>query len=226
MLNQLLKKQKLLMKQRRLNMTKVNVINLKGEKVKDLNLEKSVFDITENNIVVKKALDLQLASLRQGTAKTKTRAEVSGGGRKPYKQKGTGNARQGSIRAPHYRGGGIVFGTTPRDYTFKMNRKERKLALRSVLTSKVNDKELIVIDSLTIPTLKTKDLKNILDTLKLNGKILFITSNDAENLYMASRNLNKVNVLLSNAVNVFDLLNADTLIIDEAAINNIEEDLK
>src|SRR5574344_1239132 len=205
---------------------KLELLNLSGEKIKDINLDKDIFGIEPNDKVLRDAIILEQASLRKGTAKTKNRREVSGGGRKPYKQKGTGNARQGSIRAPHYRGGGIVFGTTPRDYTFKMNRKERKLALRSVLTSKVNDKELIVIDSLTIPTLKTKDLKNILDTLKLNGKILFITSNAAENLYMASRNLNKVNVLLSNAVNVFDLLNADTLIIDEAAINNIEEDLK
>src|SRR5574344_1885164 len=189
MLNQLLKKQKLLMKQRRLNMTKVNVINLKGEKVKDLNLEKSVFDITENNIVVKKALDLQLASLRQGTAKTKTRAEVSGGGRKPYKQKGTGNARQGSIRAPQYRGGGIVHGVTPeRNYNIKMNKKERGLALRNILSDKVKNKSLVVIESLNCSSLKTKDFKKLLETLKLQGKVLFISGTDAENLYMGSRN--------------------------------------
>ena len=170
-------------------MGKMNVINLNGEKVKDINLNKNVFDCEANEIVLKKAIDLQLASLRQGTQKTKSRAEVSGGGRKPYKQKGTGNARQGSIRAPHYRGGGVAFGVTPRSYTFKMNKKERVLALRSVLTNKVNAKQLIVVDSLEIDSLKTKDLKNMLSTLKLSGKVLFVCGNDAENLYMASRNL-------------------------------------
>ena len=149
-------------------MAKLDIINLKGEKVEDLKVNDEIFKANENDVVVKKALDLQLASLRQGTAKTKTRAEVSGGGRKPYKQKGTGNARQGSIRAPHYRGGGVAFGVTPRSYTFKMNKKERVLALRSVLTNKVNAKQLIVVDSLEIDSLKTKDLKNMLSTLKLS----------------------------------------------------------
>ncbi len=207
-------------------MAKLNIINLKGEKVEDLKVNDEIFKANENDVVVKKALDLQLASLRQGTAKTKTRAEVSGGGRKPYKQKGTGNARQGSIRAPHYRGGGVAFGVTPRSYTFKMNKKERVLALRSVLTSKVNAKQLIVVDSLEIDSLKTKDLKNMLNTLKLSGKVLFICGNDAENLYMASRNLENTLVLLANEINVYDILNADVVVVDTAAMKYIEEVLK
>ena len=207
-------------------MAKLNIINLKGEKVEDLKVNDEIFKANENDVVVKKALDLQLASLRQGTAKTKTRAEVSGGGRKPYKQKGTGNARQGSIRAPHYRGGGVAFGVTPRSYTFKMNKKERVLALRSALTNKVNAKQLIVVDSLEIDSLKTKDLKNMLNTLKLSGKVLFICGNDAENLYMASRNLENTLVLLANEINVYDILNADVVVVDAAAMKYIEEVLK
>ena len=143
-------------------MAKVDIINLNGEKVKDIKLNDAIYNIESNEVVVKKALDLQLASLRQGTHKTKTRAEVSGGGRKPYKQKGTGNARQGSTRAPHYRHGGVAFGVTPRDYTFKMNKKERVLALRSVLSMKAKENNIKVIDSLTVESLKTKDLKNML----------------------------------------------------------------
>ena len=207
-------------------MAKLDIINRKGEKVEDLKVNDEIFKANENDVVVKKALDLQLASLRQGTAKTKTRAEVSGGGRKPYKQKGTGNARQGSIRAPHYRGGGVAFGVTPRSYTFKMNKKERVLALRSVLTNKVNAKQLIVVDSLEIDSLKTKDLKNMLSTLKLSGKVLFVCGNDAENLYMASRNLENTLVLLANEINVYDILNADIVVVDTAAMKYIEEVLK
>ena len=207
-------------------MAKLDIINLKGEKVEDLKVNDEIFKANENDVVVKKALDLQLASLRQGTAKTKTRAEVSGGGRKPYKQKGTGNARQGSIRAPHYRGGGVAFGVTPRSYAFKTNKKERVLALRSVLTNKVNAKQLIVVDSLEIDSLKTKDLKNMLSTLKLSGKVLFVCGNDAENLYMASRNLENTLVLLANEINVYDILNADIVVVDTAAMKYIEEVLK
>lgn len=204
-------------------MGKVNVINLKGEKVKDITLDAKVFGSEVNEIVLKKAIDLQLASLRQGTQKTKTRAEVSGGGRKPYKQKGTGNARQGSIRAPHYRGGGVALSINPRSYTFKMNKKERVLALRSALSMKAQAKELVIVDSLEMASLKTKDVKDMIKSLNLTGKVLFITSNDAENLYMGSRNLNKVNVILSEELNVFDIVNSDTVVIDEAAVKAIEE---
>ena len=207
-------------------MAKVDIINLNGEKVKDIKLNDAIYNIESNEVVVKKALDLQLASLRQGTHKTKTRAEVSGGGRKPYKQKGTGNARQGSTRAPHYRHGGVAFGVTPRDYTFKMNKKERVLALRSVLSMKAKENNIKVIDSLTVESLKTKDLKNMLSNLGLNGKTLFITSNDAENLYLASRNLNNVGVLLASELNVYDMLYADTIVIDADALKEIEEVLK
>ena len=207
-------------------MAKVDIINLNGEKVEDLKVNDEIFKANENDVVVKKALDLQLASLRQGTHKTKTRAEVSGGGRKPYKQKGTGNARQGSTRAPHYRHGGVAFGVTPRDYTFKMNKKERVLALRSVLSMKAKENNIKVIDSLTVESLKTKDLKNMLSNLGLNGKTLFITSNDAENLYLASRNLNNVGVLLTSELNVYDMLHADTIVLDEEAVKQIEEVLK
>ena len=207
-------------------MAKVDIINLNGEKVKDIKLNDAIYNIESNEVVVKKALDLQLASLRQGTHKTKTRAEVSGGGRKPYKQKGTGNARQGSTRAPHYRHGGVAFGVTPRDYTFKMNKKERVLALRSLLSMKAKENNIKVIDSLTVESLKTKDLKNLLSNLGLNGKTLFITSNDAENLYLASRNLNNVGVLLTSELNVYDMLHADTIVLDEEAVKQIEEVLK
>ena len=207
-------------------MAKVDIINLNGEKVKDIKLNDAIYNIESNEVVVKKALDLQLASLRQGTHKTKTRAEVSGGGRKPYKQKGTGNARQGSTRAPHYRHGGVAFGVTPRDYTFKMNKKERVLALRNVLSMKAKENNIKVIDSLTVESLKTKDLKNMLSNLGLNGKTLFITSNDAENLYLASRNLNNVGVLLTSELNVYDMLHADTIVLDEEAVKQIEEVLK
>lgn len=204
-------------------MGKMNVINLNGEKVKDINLNKNVFGCEANEIVLKKAIDLQLASLRQGTQKTKSRAEVSGGGRKPYKQKGTGNARQGSIRAPHYRGGGVALSINPRSYTFKMNKKERALALRSALSLKAQEKKLVIVDSLEMSSLKTKDIKAMLNKLNITGKVLFVTSNDAENLYMGSRNLDKVNVILAEELNVFDIVNSDTLVIDEAAVAAIEE---
>lgn len=204
-------------------MAKTDIMNLKGEKVKDLKLNDNIFNSKVNEVVLKKAIDLQLASLRQGTAKTKTRAEVSGGGRKPYKQKGTGNARQGSIRAPHYRGGGVAFGVTPRSYAFKMNKKERVLALRSALTLKANEKKLVVVDTLELESLKTKDLKAMLNTMKLEGKVLFICSSDAEKLYMASRNLSNILVLLEEELNVYDIVNADVVVIEEAALSYIEE---
>ena len=204
-------------------MAKTQLINLKGEKLKDITLADSVWAIEANDIVLKKAIDLQLASLRQGTQKTKSRAEVSGGGRKPYKQKGTGNARQGSIRAPHYRGGGVALSINPRSYTFKMNKKERALALRSALSLKAQEKKLVIVDSLEMSSLKTKDIKAMLNKLNITGKVLFVTSNDAENLYMGSRNLNKVNVILAEELNVFDIVNSDTLVIDEAAVAAIEE---
>ena len=207
-------------------MTKVDVKNIKNEKTKDLELNANVFGVEPNDIVLKKAIDLQLASLRQGTAKTKTRSEVSGGGRKPWRQKGTGRARQGSIRATQWRGGGIAGGVNPRNYTFKMNKKERVLALKSALAHKVLEKSLIIVDSLEISSMKTKDVKTMIKDMKLEGKVLFVTANDAENLYMASRNLGYVLVLMSDEINPFDLINADSVVIEEAAVKMIEEALK
>ncbi len=207
-------------------MKKTNVINVKGENVKELKLNETIFGIEPNDIVLKKAIRLQLDSLRQGTAKTKNRSEVSGGGRKPYRQKGTGNARQGSIRSAQYRHGGIVFGPTPRSYGFKTNKKERVLALKSALTHKLNDKELFVIDSLELKDLKTKNVKDMIKTLNLEGKILFVTKGDAENLYMATRNLGYVACILADELNVLDIVNSDTIVFDEEAIQYIEEALK
>ena len=207
-------------------MAKIDVINLKGEKTSDIKLNDAIFNIEGNDVVLKKAIDLQMASLRQGTHKTKTRSEVSGGGRKPYRQKGTGNARQGTIRAPHYVGGGVVFGVTPRSYTFKMNKKERGLAIRSALTYKVKNKEMVVVDNLELASLKTKDVKTLIDNLKLAGKVLFVTASDAEKLYLATRNLGYCAVIMANEINVYDIVNADTLVIESAAIKYIEEVLK
>ena len=207
-------------------MAKLDIINLKGEKTNDLKLNDSIWNIETNDAIVKKAIDLQLASLRQGTHKTKTRSEVSGGGRKPYRQKGTGNARQGTIRAPHYRGGGVVFGVTPRSYSFKMNRKERGLAIRSALTYKVKNNELVIVDSLELANAKTKDAKDLIVNLKLAGKVLFVTANDAENLYLATRNLGYAAVIMANQINVYDIVNADTVVMEEAAVKYIEEVLK
>ena len=207
-------------------MTKISVKNLKGEKVKDITLATSVWDIEVNDNSMKKAIRLQLDASRQGTAKTKTRSEVSGGGRKPWRQKGTGRARQGSIRATQWRGGGIAGGVNPRNYGFKINKKERVLALRSALTEKVNAKALHIVDSLKIDSLKAKDGVKLLKDLGLEGKILFVANEDAENLYMATRNLGNVLVLFADEINVFDIVNADNVVIDEASLAQIEEVLK
>ena len=207
-------------------MKKVNVINLKGENVSELKLNEEIFGIEPNDIVLKKALRNQLDSSRQGTAKTKNRTEVSGGGRKPYRQKGTGHARQGSIRAPHYRHGGIVFGPTPRSYGIKLNKKERVLAYKSALSHKLADKELVVVDKLTLKDLKTKTVKNLIETLKLEGKVLFVTHDEGENLYMATRNLGYAGAIMVNELNVLDIVNSDTIVFDEDSIKYIEEAFK
>ncbi len=207
-------------------MAKIQLINVKGEKLKDLTLADNVWNIEANDIVLKKAIELQLAATRQGTAKTKTRSEVSGGGRKPWRQKGTGRARQGSIRATQWRGGGVAGGVTPRDYTFQINKKERALALKSALTHKFQDKELVVVDSITLDTLKTKTIKEIMATLKLTGKVLFVTGEDNENLYMATRNLGYAYNINANEINCYDLVNADIVVCDEKAVEVIEGGLK
>lgn len=205
---------------------KISVKNQAGEKVKDLTLNDAIWNIEANDQVLKKMIKLQLDSLRQGTHKTKTRSEVSGGGRKPWRQKGTGRARQGSTRAVQWRGGGIAFGVSPRDYTFKINRKERVLALKSALSLKAQNKELVVIDNISLESLKTKDVKKLVKDLGLVGKILFVTNDDNENLYMATRNLGYAYAILANEINSFDLVNADVVVCDEAAVNKIEEVLK
>ena len=207
-------------------MAKIQVINVKGEKLKDLTLADNVWNIEANDIVLKKAIDLQLAATRQGTAKTKTRSEVSGGGRKPWRQKGTGRARQGSIRATQWRGGGIAGGVTPRDYTFDINKKERALALKSALSHKFQDKKLVVVDAIEMKTLKTKEIKDIMATLKLDDKVLFVTGNDNENLFMATRNLGYAYNVNADEINCYDIVNADTLVVDEAAVEVIEGGLK
>lgn len=207
-------------------MTKLSINNLKGEKVSDITLNSEVFGIEVNELAMKKMVRLQLNASRQGTAKAKTRSEVSGGGRKPWKQKGTGRARQGSIRAAQWRKGGIVFGPTPRDYSFKINRKERVLALKSALVNKLNEKKLMVIDNFKLDNFKTKTGVELLNNLKLDGKVLFVASEEAENLYMATRNLNNVLVLFPDEINVYDILNADYVVFDEASIKMVEEALK
>ncbi len=207
-------------------MAKIQLINQKGEKIKDLTLTDSVWNIEANDIVLKKAIDLQLAASRQGTAKTKTRSEVSGGGRKPYRQKGTGRARQGSIRAVQWVGGGIAGGVQPRDYSFDINKKERKLALRSALSHKYQDKELVVVDNIKLDTLKTKGVKEIINDLKLDGKVLFVTKDENENLYMASRNLGYAYSIMADEINCYDIVNANKLVCDEEAVKVIEGSLK
>lgn len=204
-------------------MAKVQVLNLKGEKVKEITLKDSVWNIEINEPVMHDAIVLARASLRQGTASTKTRSEVSGGGRKPYKQKGTGNARQGSTRSPQWPGGGIVFGPKPRKYDKKQNRKERRLALKSALSSKLRDNELVVVENLNLENNKTKTFNEMLKNVKVNGKALVVFADDNENLFLASRNNNKVAVVAYDEINVLDLVATDYLLIDESSVKKIEE---
>ncbi len=208
-------------------MPKTALLSLKGEKIKDINLNDNVWKITPNDQVVYEAIVLQTASARQGTHSTKTRSEVSGGGRKPWRQKGTGNARQGSIRAPQWVGGGIVFGPNAnRNYSKKMNKKMRRLALRSALTYKISDKDVIVVDKFDAETNKTKDMIKLLDGLKVNGKALIVTTELTDNLILATRNLFNVKLVLANELNTYDVLNCDKLIITEEAVKYVEEVLK
>lgn len=204
-------------------MAKTQVLNLKGEKVKELALNDSVWAVEVNEPVMHDAIVLAQASMRQGTASTKTRSEVSGGGRKPYKQKGTGNARQGSTRSPQWPGGGIVFGPKPRKYDKKQNRKERRLALKSALTSKLQDKELVIVENFNLESNKTKAFNEMLANLNVNGKALVVSANENENLYLAARNNRKVAVMTVSEVNVLDLVAVDYLVIDESSVKALEE---
>lgn len=197
-----------------------------GSQVGQIELSEHVFGQEDNQQAIFDTIIAERAAMRQGTQKAKTRHEVRGGGKKPWRQKGTGRARQGSIRAVQWRGGGISGGVTPRDYTFDMNKKERALALKSALTHKFQDKELVVVDSIVLETLKTKEVKDIMATLKLAGKVLFVTGEDNENLYMASRNLGYAYNINADEINCYDLVNADIVVLDEKAVEVIEGGLK
>lgn len=201
---------------------KQKLLNIKGEEVKDIKLNENIFGIEPNNKVLYDAIILTRASLRQGTHKTKVRSEVSGGGRKPWRQKGTGRARQGSIRAVQWVGGGVAFGPQPRDYSKKMNRKERRLALKSALAVKAAD--MIILDELKVATPKTKDMLNILTALKVNEvKTLLVVNELDENIILASRNLENVTLLEAEEINVLDLVANEKIVITEAALKTIEE---
>lgn len=207
-------------------MAKINLLNLSGEKVKDLTLSDKIWNTEVNEAVLFDAITFAQAGLRQGTAKTKTRGEVSGGGRKPWRQKGTGRARQGSNRSPQWRGGGIVFGPTPRSYSKKMNKKERKLALLSILSSKYKEKELVAVDSLELKSNKTKDLVKVLENLKVDKTALIVTNEENENLTLAARNNKNLTVVPVDKINVLEIAMNKNLIVEESAIKTIEEVLK
>ena len=207
-------------------MASTKLLNILGEECGSIKLNDSVFKQEYNEALIHQVVVAHLANLRQGTKSTLTRSEVRGHAKKPWRQKGTGRARQGSIRAAQWRKGGIVFGPTPRDYSFKINRKERVLALKSALVNKLNEKKLMVIDNLKLDNFKTKTGVELLNNLKLDGKVLFVASEEAENLYMATRNLNNVLVLFPDEINVYDILNADYVVFDEASIKMVEEALK
>ena len=208
-------------------MKKVELLNLKGEKVKDINLNEEIFGITPNKAVLHDAIILTMASLRQGTHKTKNRSEVSGGGRKPWRQKGTGRARQGSIRAVQWVGGGRYGTPVPRDYSKKQNRKERQLAIKSALSEKVAANEIIVIDKLVVKSPKAKDMVSTLETLKVaDKKVLLVVKEFDDNLILASRNLQNVVLILADEINVLDIVGTDVMVITEDAIKYVEEVLK
>ena len=208
-------------------MKKVKLLNLNGEEIKELKLNEEIFGITPNDKVLYDAIILANASLRQGTHSTKNRSEVRGGGRKPWSQKGTGHARQGSIRAVQWVGGGRYGTPVPRDYGKKQNRKERRLALFSALSHKLNDDEIIVMEELIFKTPKTKEMVSLLDKLKLKDKkVLFVVDNFEENVILASRNLQNVALMSTEEINVLDLVNSDVMVITQAALTKLEEGLK
>ena len=207
-------------------MSKLSVINTKGEKVKDITLNADVWGIVPNDAVLYDAIRLTRNSLRQGTHETKTRSEVSGGGIKPWRQKGTGRARAGSTRSPLWRHGGVAFGPHMRSYAIKMNRKERRLALKSALSYKASDKKLIVIDNFNIESSKTSDAKKVLNALTNEKNILVVVNELNDNTILATRNLGNVILLEASEINTYDVVAADVMIIEEAATKKIEEVLK
>ena len=215
-------------------MANVSVYNMEGKEVGKIDLNDAVFGVEVNEHLVHKAVVQQLANNRQGTQKAKTRAEVSGGGRKPWRQKGTGHARQGSTRAPQWTGGGVVFAPTPRDYSLKMNKKEKQAALKSALTSRVQDNKFIVVDELKLDAIKTKELKKVLDNLKVN-KALVVTGTIDQNVICSARNIPTVQASyvaieaageakeVKSTINVYDIMKYDTVVITKDAVANIEE---
>ena len=201
----------------------VALLNQTGEKLQDITLDDSVFGIEPNQQVIYDVVNAQRAAMRQGTHDTKTRSEVRGGGRKPWRQKGTGRARQGSTRAPQWRHGGIVFGPTPRSYAVKVNRKVSKLAMKSALSYKVANDKLIAVDSISLSEIKTKNFVQVLESLNACGKTLFVLPEVTENVERSSRNIPNVSVNVANHVSVYDVLNCETLIVTENALKDIEE---
>ncbi|WP_099321598.1 50S ribosomal protein L4 [Anaerococcus sp. Marseille-P3625] len=204
-------------------MPKVNVLNIKGENVGELELNETLFATKISEHTVYEVVKNQLANKRQGTQSAKTRAEVRGGGRKPFRQKGTGRARQGSIRAPHYTGGGVVFAPKPRDYSYSVPKKLRRKALYSVLTSKVNDNELVVLDELKLDTFKTKAAAEILNNIDAGKKAYIVTAENDQVIYRSFRNIEGVGVSAANLINVYDLLRHNKLVITKDAIAKLEE---
>ena len=203
-------------------MANVSVYNMEGKEVGTIELSDAVFGVEVNEHLVHMAVVQQLANNRQGTQKAKTRSEVSGGGRKPWRQNGTGHARQGSIRAPQWKGGGVVFAPVPRDYSFKLNKKEKRAALKSALTSKVQDSRLVVVDELKFDEIKTKNFVNVMNNLKVEKGLVVIADNDV-NVVMSAKNVADVNTALVNTINVYDIMNAKTLVLTKDAVAKIEE---
>ncbi|AGT30564.1 50S ribosomal protein L4 [Geobacillus genomosp. 3] len=204
-------------------MPKVALYNQNGQTIGEIELNDAVFGIEPNKHVLFEAVIMQRASMRQGTHKTKNRAEVSGGGRKPWRQKGTGRARQGSIRAPQWRGGGTVFGPVPRSYSYKLPKKVRRLAIKSALSSKVLENDIVVLDQLSLEAPKTKEMVKILTNLAVDRKALIVTDELNENVYLSARNIPGVKVVSANGINVLDVLNHDKLVMTKAAVEKVEE---
>ena len=203
-------------------MAKVSVYNMEGKEVETMELNDSVFGVEVNEHLVHMAVVQQLANNRQGTQKAKTRSEVRGGGRKPWRQKGTGHARQGSTRSPQWTGGGVVFAPTPRDYSFKLNKKEKRAALKSVLTSRVLENKLVVVDDLKFDGIKTKEFAKVLENLKVDKALVVINDNDA-NVVMSAKNIPTVKTATTGTINVFDILKYNTVVVTKAAVASIEE---
>ena len=204
-------------------MANVSVYNMEGKEVGTIELNDAVFGVEVNEHLVHLAVVQQLANNRQGTQKAKTRAEVSGGGRKPWRQKGTGHARQGSTRSPQWTGGGVVFAPVPRDYSFKMNKKEKRAALKSALTDKVANGKLVVVDALTFEAPKTKEFAKVMANLNVNEKALVVLNNNDANVVLSAKNIPTVKTSLTNTINVYDIVNAKTLVLTQDAVKTIEE---